>query len=86
MKDVYLIMEGRRKAQDQAQYYLRHHAAILSEVFNATMGGSGAFKAAVNMWNINGEEKTEKPQLTNEQRKEIIQRYHEKLRQKYKNG
>ena len=73
MKDVFLIMEGRNNSQKQLQIYLRHHAAIISEVTNATMGGNGAFKAVLGMWKM--EDDPESKPMTNEERKAIIERY-----------
>lgn len=80
MKDVYLIMEGRKNANEQLAYYLRHHAAVLSEVFNATMGGQGAFKAALGMWRMEGDPES-KP-MTNEERRAIIERYKQNVNKK----
>jgi hypothetical protein len=76
MKDVYLIMMGRKNVQDQQQFYLRHHAAIVSHVFNSTMGGPGAFKSVLGMWKLDGD--TESKPMTNEERKAIIERYNQR--------
>lgn len=76
MKDVYLILSGRQNYFLQLQYYFRHHAAILSEVTNATMGGKGAFKWALSNWKLPDD--PESRPMTNEERKAIIDRYNQK--------
>lgn len=75
MKDVYLFFEGRDNYFKQEQLYLRHHAGIVSDVFNQTMGGNGAFKHVMKMWRMEGD--VEQKQLTSDQVKEILRRNRE---------
>ena len=54
---------------------MRHHAAIVSDVFNQTMNGKGAFKHVIKMWKLDGD--PEQKSLTSEQVREILRRNRE---------
>lgn len=75
MRDVYLVMEGRKNANINSQYLLRHHAAVVSEVINRTMGGNGAADAVIKMWLVDGEQPTKKEEWTPEKVTAIINKY-----------
>jgi hypothetical protein len=77
MKDIYLIFHGRNNKQAHDQIMLRNVSAIVSDVFNQTMGGNGAREAVFKMWPMPGDESGGSV-MTRDERKAIIE-LHKKL-------
>lgn len=85
MRDVYLIFHGRVNKINSDEQILKKATAILSEVFNKSMGGNGVIDAVDKMWLI-GQDPPK--QMTAEEirahRKKVLEYHEKKLAEKRK--
>ncbi len=75
MKDVYLIFHGRNIKLRNDELIARKATAIISDVINQTMGGTGVLEEIKKMWPVDGEVKEVQTGETRDERRKIIE-YH----------
>jgi len=87
-EELLLLLKGWNDEQRFVQMIHRNSAAIISDVFNQTMGGKGAMSAVYQMWPLTEEEmkKNSGSQMSKDDLKHILREHERLVNLKRKNG